>query len=87
MLVEGGFKFSVNARLLPRLDDPDLPLFPKDVRPAEREHFRASAGCRFVRRYFARTTYALRRKRLAFPSPMGIAVVYTTFDTASQTGW
>jgi hypothetical protein len=23
-------------------DDPDLPLFPKDVRPAEREQFRAS---------------------------------------------
>ena len=46
-----------------------------------------AAGCRFVRRYFARTTYVLRRKRLACLSPMGIAGVCTTFDTACRTGW
>ena len=35
------------------------------------------AGCRFVRRYFAPTIYALARRR---PSPMGIGRVCTTFD-------
>jgi len=38
------------------------------------------------RRCFAPTICALRRERRAFPSPMGIAGVSTTCDTACRTG-